>query len=82
MDLVIEAALESKQNKPPLLNIARIRIEKLKRFVRMAHELNIIDLEKCISFQTALQEISKDTNNWIAYLKNPENKASENPTQD
>ena len=82
MDLIIEAALESKQNKTPLVMIARVKIEKLKRFFRMAHELNIVDYKKYISFQTDLQEISKDTNNWISYLKNSKVAASENPTQD
>ncbi|HBR72044.1 MAG TPA: hypothetical protein DEA27_04580 [Candidatus Moranbacteria bacterium] len=82
MDLIIEAALESKQNKLRLVIIAHIKIEKLKRFFRMAHELNIIDYKKYISFQADLREISKNTNNWISYLKNSKVIASENPTQD
>jgi hypothetical protein len=71
MDLIIEAALESKSNKIPLLLMARVKIEKLKKFFHMMHELKIIDTEKYLKFETDLQKISKDANNWLAYLKNP-----------
>lgn len=71
LDLTLEAALESKPNKLPFLFIARVKIEKLKHFFRMMHELKIIETKEYITFETNLQEISKNTNNWITYLKNP-----------
>ncbi|KKP98188.1 MAG: hypothetical protein US25_C0006G0003 [Candidatus Moranbacteria bacterium GW2011_GWE1_36_7] len=82
MDLIIEAALVSKPSKLQLILVARVKIEKLKRFFRMMYELNIIEYKKYILFQTSLQEISKDTNNWISYLKNTRATTSENPTQE
>lgn len=67
--LTITAAFESKYNKIPILNSARIKIEVLKRLVRIAYELNIIEKKKYIILESDLQEISKMTNGWIKYFK-------------
>ena len=65
---IITAALESKNSKLPLLNTARIRIELLKRLIRIVSELNIIPNNKYLELELDLQEISKMTNGWIKYL--------------
>jgi hypothetical protein len=67
--LIITASLEEKSRKLPFLNSARIKIEVLKRIIRITHEIKIIERKRYIDFQTDLQEISKMTNGWIKYLK-------------
>lgn len=69
MPLTITAALESKYNKIPILNSTRIKIEVLKRLIRITGELNIIDKKKYIILESDLQEISKMINGWIKYFK-------------
>lgn len=69
LNLILIASFEEKIRKITFLNTARIKIEVLKRFFRIAHELNIINRKKYIEFEYALQEISKMTNGWIKYLK-------------
>jgi len=68
INLVITASLETKNNKLPILNSARIKIEVLKRLIRIAYELNIIG-KKYIILESDLQEISKMANGWIKYLR-------------
>jgi len=65
---VITAAFSSKDLKLQVLNSARIKIEVLKRLIRVANELNIVQKNKYIELETDLQEISKMTNGWIKYL--------------
>jgi len=69
IDLVITASLEIKSNKLPILNSSRIKIEVLKRLIRIVYELNIVENKKYINLELDLQEISKMTNGWIKYLK-------------
>ncbi|PIV42485.1 MAG: hypothetical protein COX92_00375 [Candidatus Nealsonbacteria bacterium CG_4_10_14_0_2_um_filter_40_15] len=69
IDLIITASLEIKINKLLILNSARIKIEVLKRLIRIAYELGIVENRKYIDFESDLQEISKMTNGWIRYLK-------------
>ena len=65
---VVTAAFSSKDLKLQVLNSARIKIEVLKRLIRIANELNIVQKNKYIELETDLQEISKMTNGWIKYL--------------
>ena len=67
--LIINASLEVKDNKLLLLNSTRIKIEILKRMIRLMYELNIIENKKYIQLESDLQEISKMTNGWIKFLK-------------
>jgi len=69
ISLIITAALESKINKLPILNSTRIKIEILKRLIRITHELNIIEKKKYIDLESDLQEISKMVAGWIKYFK-------------
>lgn len=68
-ELILTASFEAKNNKLPLLNSARIKIEVLKRLFRVANEINIIENKTYINFETDLQELSKMTNGWIKYLR-------------
>lgn len=69
ISLTIAAALERKENKFQVLNSARIKIEVLKRLIRITRELNIIEEKKYTNLESDLQEISKMINGWIKYLK-------------
>ena len=69
ISLIITAALESKNNKLPILNSTRIKIETLKRLIRITQELNIIEKKKYIDLESDLQEISRMVAGWIKYLK-------------
>lgn len=68
INLSLTASLEKRPNKPPYLEKARIQIEILKRLVRIASELNIIDSKKYLELELALQEVSKMTTNWLNSL--------------
>ncbi len=66
---LIAATLEKENYKLPLLKSARIKIEILKRLVRITYDLNIIENKKYINLEADLQEISKMLNGWIKYLE-------------
>lgn len=68
-NLAVTAALEIKNNKLPILNSARIKIEVLKKLIRITRELNIIENKNYIYLESDLQEISKMINGWIKYLR-------------
>jgi hypothetical protein len=68
INLSIAAALEPSTNKLPLLNSIRIKIEILKRLIRICKELNIVNDKNYINIESNLQEISKMANGWIKYL--------------
>jgi len=68
--LTINASLETKDKKLPLVNEMRIKIEILKRFIRILKELNIIEDRVYLNLEICLQEISKMTNGWIKFLFN------------
>lgn len=68
ISLIIAASLEFKTNKLPILNSSRIKIETLKRLIRICKELSVIDDKNYIDIEFNLCEISKMTNGWIKYL--------------
>ncbi|EKE11447.1 MAG: hypothetical protein ACD_15C00077G0005 [uncultured bacterium] len=68
IDLTVTSALQNKNAKLPTLNSARIKIEVMKRLIRLVGELGIIKNEKYLELESNLQEISKDTNNWMRSL--------------
>ena len=67
-NLLIAASLETRINKLPILNSARVKIETLKRLITIIYELNIINRKTYIELESGLQEISKMANGWIRYL--------------
>jgi len=68
IDLIITAALQGRSEKLPTLNSARIKIEVMKRLIRLTGDLSIIENKKYLELESDLQEISKDTTNWIHSL--------------
>ncbi|MCX6785646.1 MAG: four helix bundle protein [Candidatus Komeilibacteria bacterium] len=70
INLTIAAALENKNNKIPLLNSARIKIETLKQLFRLTLNLNVIGQKQYLNLEGYLQELSKMASGWIKYLDN------------
>lgn len=68
VELIITASLEIKDNKLSILQSVRIKIEVLKRLIRLSNQLHIIKNKKYIELISDLQEISKMINGWIKYL--------------
>jgi len=68
INLIITASLESGAKKLPILYSTRIKIEILKRLIRICKELNVIEDRNYIDVEFNLCEISKMTNGWIKYL--------------
>jgi len=66
--LIIESALQIKNNKLQSLYSIRIKIETLKRLIRICNELKIIENKKYLEIEFDLQEISRMVNGWIKYL--------------
>ena len=54
LNLALEASFETKNNKFSILNLARIKIEILKRFIRMMFETNIILDKKYLELESQL----------------------------
>lgn len=70
--LIIRASFTNKNSKNILLESARVEIEVLKRLVRIAYELKIIESKIYLQLESDLQEISRMTNGWIKYLTQKE----------
>ncbi|MEK7565315.1 MAG: four helix bundle protein [Patescibacteria group bacterium] len=70
--LMIKTALSSKPNKLSLLDSVRTEVEVLKRLLRIANELLIIQIKIYLKLESDLQEISRMTNGWIKYLTQKE----------
>ena len=68
LELIISAALQDKNSKLMPLNSARIKIEILKRLIRISNNLKIIENKKYIQIENDLIEISKMISGWIKYL--------------
>ncbi len=68
IDLIICACFETRNDKLPYLKKARIKVETLKRLVRIASELKIIERKNYLILEADLQEISKMLNGWLKYL--------------
>jgi hypothetical protein len=72
LDLIsisIDAALNQKDAKRPLLHQLRIKIETLKQLIRAMNELKMIENKAYIVLETQLQEISRMAAGWIKYVE-------------
>lgn len=65
---LISACFTTKNKKLESLEQARILLEILKHFVRIEHEIKIIDEKTYIRIELLVIETSKMTNGWIKYL--------------
>lgn len=68
LEITITSALSPKSNKIPLLQTNRIKIEVLKKMVRLIYDLKIINTAKYFDLQFQLQNISKENTNWLNSL--------------
>lgn len=68
------ASLETPAEKVITLRRLRRQVEVLKKFIRICHELRIIELTTYIKLSAQAQEISKMGNGWLKYVSN------QNPT--
>lgn len=67
LELVIEAALKTKEEKKLFLQQLRSKAEVLKHLVRISHELKVIEQKAYISLESKLQEISKMAYGWMQH---------------
>ena len=65
----IDAALNQKDRKKPLLYTLHIKIETMKQLIRAMNELKIIEDNPYIVLEAQLQEISRMTTGWMKYLE-------------
>ncbi|KKS18905.1 MAG: hypothetical protein UU76_C0012G0028 [Parcubacteria group bacterium GW2011_GWC1_41_7] len=68
LEYSIQAAFLQKFKKAEILQNLQVHIEILKRFIRIAQELNIYTQKDYLIFENSLQEISKMTSGWKKYL--------------
>lgn len=73
--LLINASLESKQEKVVPLKKARLQIETIKQLIRIEYETKILPEKTYLNVELKLQEISKMANGWLKYMEtqNPPN---------
>jgi hypothetical protein len=65
----IQAAFSPKYEKQIPLRRARIKIEILKRLIRLARELNIIEEKQYLNLESQLQTISKMLAGWLKFVQ-------------
>ena len=65
--LLISAAFATRAAKAAPLTAARTNIELLKRLIRTAHALKVIDQRAYIDIETQLISISKEVGGWITF---------------
>jgi hypothetical protein len=71
-ELSIEAALSPRNGKHQVLQKLRIKIEIIKRLVRLMVDIRIIENKKYLNLQESLQEISKMATGWQKSLTDKE----------
>lgn len=69
LGLVISASFTTRNTKLTYLLPTRIKIEIIKRLIRLAGELDIIKPDKYLELESDLQQVSKMTTGWIRYLQ-------------
>jgi hypothetical protein len=68
LELGLEATFAKPFNKTFILDKLQIKIEILKRLFRLSCDINIIEQNQYLGFETQLQLISKMTTGWLKYL--------------
>ena len=68
LELGLETAFAKSDNKKFVLDKLLIKIEILKKLVRLSWNLKIIEQVKYLDFEQQLQTISKMTAGWQKYL--------------
>ena len=68
LQVAINAALKSKEEKKPLLLDLHLKVENLKHLIRICHDLKILETTPYIYLEEKLQEISKMALGWLKYV--------------
>lgn len=68
IELLLETAYSSKENKRTRLLLASSKFEALKVFIRLLRELNVIDQKKYVVLQAMIQDIGKMFGGWMKSL--------------
>lgn len=69
IELLVEASYLPKEEKITSLKHASNKLEVLKVFFRLLHELKVIDQKKYIDLQSRIQEIGKMFGGWMKSIK-------------
>lgn len=64
LELVIMASSVPREEKLANIQQANVKFDALKLFIRMAHELKILDLKKYVYLQDMIQEIGRMLGGW------------------
>lgn len=70
LELVLAAGSAPKNEKLNLIRQASIKFDMLKFFIRVARELDVLDLKKYLELQKHLQEIGLMLGGWQRSLDN------------
>lgn len=69
LDLLIEAFFLSRQDKEGILKRANIEVEKLRYYIRLAHDMRCLNLRRYEFIQEKLNEIGGQLGGWIKSLR-------------
>jgi len=68
MELVVEAYFTSPEHKKPMLVKANIKVELLRRYLRVAFELGVFTSSVLLRMQEPLDEIGRMIGGWMKKL--------------
>ena len=68
IELLLEASYLPKEQKRAVLLAANNKFEALKIFIRLLHELHILDQKKYLTLKTTIQEIGRMFGGWMKSL--------------
>lgn len=69
MELLVEAYYSSPEIKKPLLHKANIKVELLRRYLRIAYELGVFSSSTLARLSEPLDEIGRMIGGWIKSLR-------------
>lgn len=64
LELLLAAGSAAKEEKRALIRQANVKFDALKIFLRLAHELKLLDNKKYLILQTHIQEIGRMLGGW------------------
>ncbi len=64
LEYLLAAGNASKIEKKPLIQQANLKFDALKFFIRISHELKLLDDKKYLALQTIIQEIGRMLGGW------------------
>ncbi len=64
LELLLAASSVGRNDKKLLIQQASVKFDALKVFLRLAHELKLLDSKKYLTLQTNIQEIGRMLGGW------------------